>query len=348
MARKLKSMERDFWFDLNTDVEISTQGIAFVDLAQVASLVNRVSLRQGMEYVVESIEFVTNGSLDAYVFRVPEHWPLLNAWEKAFHHWKGQQDENARAAGLESTVARYRDFKVHMNQLHTDTGAANNLLPIGYETSFAVSPTEEYDWNMSEVVMPSAGGSNPPTTAYMHLLGADDAATPQGSSTVGLIQAYAESRVRPHVDDPNIVDVSGEYTLYGAMEDVAEVMTDVVANLQDENDSPPYVLDSDSAHEFYPGGSNQGRFTIAGSNFFDGQLEGICTINAINTNFGSSIMPGFVAPCGLLGISYRASGLTPIPSPYQPGDPYLSLGMRITLAPGGYKGLLAQSMQEAN
>lgn len=338
MARKLKTMERDFWFDLNDEADEDVQGIAFVDLAQVASLVNRVSLRQGMQYVVESIEFVTNGQLQAYVFRCPEHWPAINAWEKSYHHWKEQQDEAAREAGLQSTKAQWRDFKIFMNSLHSTAGTANNLLPAGYLTTGA---TTKYEWDASEVVVPNDGGVAGNTQQYqLHLLGDD-------GTTKGLIKAYAESRSRPHSVDPNVVDVDSG-GLFGEMIDVGEIQTDVVDNYQGRNNEPPYLLSENTPDEFYPGGVNQGQFVIAGTNTFDGQLEGVCTINAVNTNFGSTVIPGFVAPLGLLGISYKAENLSPIPSPYNPGDPYLSLGMRITLAPGGYKGLLAQDMKEAN
>ena len=74
MARKIKTMERDFWFNLNPAVEATVNDDYYIDLAQCASLVNRVSLRQGMEYVVESVTVVTNGACNIGVFRIPEHW----------------------------------------------------------------------------------------------------------------------------------------------------------------------------------------------------------------------------------------------------------------------------------
>ena len=354
-VKKVKSMERDFWFNLNPSGEgIVNQTTRYVDLAQVASLVNRVSLRQGMEYVVDSIELVTNGHAFVMVQRLPEHWPLLNAWEKAFAHWNRQQMDNASAAGLVSTKARYRDFKIFYDETHSGLNVGNNLLPVGYTTSSSASPSEAYEWNPSQFVLPASGGSAPTVEVYGHMLGPDDASTPLASSTVGLVHAYAETRTRPHQQEPNIVDVNAENTLYGNMVDVAEVMEDVMTNFQEHNHVPPYVIDNDSAVEFYPGGAHQGNASWAANGFqADGQVEGILQVSAITgtsatVGWRKTSIGGFVAPCGLLKLTYAGSGLddspmSPLPDPYLP-----SLMLRITLAPGMYKGLLAQSMQEAN
>ncbi len=353
MAGKIKTVERDFWFNLNfnggSGSHSVTEQMVFVDLAQCASLVNRISLRQGMQYVVESIEFYTNGKMNASVWRLPEHWPLLNAWEKTFHAWKDQQKEAAREAGLESTQARYNDFKIFMNTEHAQGGTGANLVPSGYT---AIPPgTGGYDWNPSQVVVPNDGGIAGNTQEYyIHALGADNAGA---NPSKGMILAYAESRSRPHESDPNIVDVvSGG--LFGEMEDVGESMPEVIGNLQEANQQPPYIVDNDTANEYYPGGVNQGTLAIA-LNGYDPELhlEDVISINsgfATSSKFGtaSEVVPGFVAPCGLLGIQYHAEDLVdPSSGPLEP-DYFPSLMMRITLAPGHYKGFLAQSMQEAN
>ena len=57
-------------------------------------------------------------------------------------------------------------------------------------------------------------------------------------------------------------------------------------------------------------------------------------------------MGGFVVPCGLLLVAFQYAGIG-IPTP-APAGSIGSCMLRVTLAPGGYKGLLAQSMQEAN
>ncbi len=347
MAGKVKTVERDLWFNLNFNGATSvTNQMAFIDLAQCASLVNRIALRQGMQYVVESIEFYTNGKMNASVWRLPEHWPLLNAWEKTFHAWKDQQKEAMREAGLSSIEARYNDFKIFMNSEHVGT---NSLLPMGYT---GVPPgTGGYDWNYSQVVVPNDGGVAGNTVEYnIHAIGADKTV---GTLSKGMIVAYAESRSRPHESDPNIVDVvSGG--LYGEMVDDGEAMPDVVYNLKNANQQPPYLIDNDTADEYYPGGANQGSLAIAGNGYDpELQLEDVVSVNAgfaTGSKFGTSseVVPGFVAPCGLLGIQYHAESLTDTASGPLETDYFPSLVMRVTLAPGHYKGFLAQSMQEAN
>lgn len=330
----VKSMERDFWFDLNPAEEDAIADTGFVDLAQVGSLVNRVSLRQGMEYVVESMELFTTGTATAMVFRLPEHWPCLNAWEKTFHAWKNQQRDAAREAGLESTLATYNDFKIFFNSAHHTSGFAANLLPIGYTITQAVT---EYDWEESEVVVPNDGGVAGATAEYnVHMLGDD-------SASKAMIVAYGQSRARVFAADPNVVNVpSGG--LFGEMIDVGEIQEEVVDNIQQENNRPPYVIANQTAEEYYPGGENQGLYNKFGN--YDGALEDILSVRAGSSSVSSDSMGGFVAPCGLLYLSYSFAG-SGLPSP-QPQGVAGSALLRITLAPGNYKGLLAQSMQEAN
>lgn len=339
---KVKSMERDFWFDLNPANENGVVNfISYVDLAQIASLVNRVSLRQGMEYVVESMEVITNGSGTIAVFRLPEHWPLLNSWEKTFHAWKDQQKEAAHEAGLESTMARYNDFKIFFDTVHARAGIGSNLIPISYT---AIPPgTGGYDWNPSQVVVPNDNGVASNTQEYyIYALGADNTGANQSK---GMILAYAESRSRPHESDPNIVDVvSGG--LFGEMEDVGESMPEVIGNLQEANQQPPYIVDNDSADEYYPGGANQGTISPWGGLPLVGQLEDILKVRGGTSGLGTDVLGSFVAPCGLLKIVGDMS-VTAVSTPWQ-AEAVPSALLRITLAPGTYKGLLAQSMQEAN
>ena len=331
-------MERDFWFDLNDSEDGASSGVVFIDLAQVGSLVNRVALRQGMEYVVESVELFTNGAAQAAIFRLPEHWPLLNGWEKTFHAWKDQQRDAAREAGLTSTMARYNDFKIFFNDIHAQGGIADNLIPIGY--SVTPPATGGYDWMASQVVVPNDGGPGVSAEYYIHALGADNAGA---NPSKGMIVAYAESRSRPFEDDPNIVDApSGG--LYGEMEDVGNDMSDIVTNMQDANTEPPYLIDNDTADEFYPGGANQGLWTKLGN--YDGQLEDVLSVRSGTSSMSSDTTGSFIAPCGLLCIAYQYAG-PGTSSPTPPGSVGSCL-LRVTLAPGGYKGLLAQSMQEAN
>ena len=277
----------------------------------------------------------------ASIFRLPEHWPCINAWEKTMRIWNDQQMETADEAGIESRVARYRDFKIFFDPLHAQSGTGANLIPDGYSAS--PPPTGGYDWEPSQVVVPNDGGVAGNTQEYyLHMLGDDNAGV---NPSKGMIKAYAESRSRPLNNDPNIVTVTSG-GLFGEMVDVGEITGEVAVNLVDNNDQPPYVIDVDTADEYYPGGSAQGIGPIDGGGIVHpGVLVDVLSIGA-SQNFNSDTAAGFIAPCGLVKFEYFGTGVLP-PNPanlnYQP-----AFWMKVVLSAGQYKGVLARSMQEVN
>ena len=335
MARKLKTMEKDFWFNLNPAAEDIVKAEYFLDLAQVASLVNRVSLRQGMEYVVESVEVVTNGAANVSIFRIPEHWPAINAWEKAYHTWRKSQDQVLE--DNESLKGKYHDFKVRFSSGHNP---ANNLIPVGYEISGGAGT--DYDWDESQIQIPNDPASGTTTGYTLHMLG-DKTAT-----SMGIINGYAASRSRPNLEEPNIPHMDS--WMIDAF-DTGENFPEIITDLRYENDVAPYLIGEEgSSSEFYPGGEFQGvqDWTVGGMNPSYGTLETVLTVRAGDSAMAKDGAPGFVAPLGLLHVTVEADSLTDSPiGPFDLGQ-LPSLMLRVTLAPGGYKGLLAQRMQEAN
>ncbi len=344
MARsrnRIQTSEKTFVFDLNplNENTIAANDV-YLDVGQIHALVNRVGSRQGFEYAVQSIEIGVQGggAFEACIMRLPEHWPCINAWEKTMRRWKEQQDDTAEEAGIESRVAKYRDFKIFFDADHANQGTGANLIPAGFSQVPPV--TGGYDWNASQVVVPNDGGVAGNTQEYyVHMLGDDNAGA---NPSKGMIKAYAESRSRPFNDDPNIVAVESG-GLFGEMVDVGEITGEVALNLVGSNDQPPYIIDVDTADEYYPGGTNQG--TSYGSQL-DGQFVDILAVNA-GQNYNTDTCPGFVAPCGLIKINLNASGVS-LPSPSPAGGMPFGIWMKVTLAPGEYKGVLALPMQEAN
>ncbi len=342
MAR-IQTAEKTWIFDLSQPGEANISGTRYLDCGQVHSLVNRVGARQGYEYVIQSLEIgcTGGGSFSASIYRLPEHWPCINAWEKTMRLWLEQQNETADEAGLESTIARYRDFKVHFDTDHITAGFAANLIPSGFSLNDPASTADVYDWEPSVVVIPNDAVVGTTTEITLMMLGDD-----VGANRAGMIKAYADSRSRPQVEDPNIVDVATG-GLFGEMFDVGMDDETIVDNFQETNNQPPYLVYRGTADEAYPGGSFQGIGPIdGGGGTHPGVLMDVLSIGA-SQNFNSDTMSGFVAPCGLIKIEYNATGVLP-GNPPAPGAPPISLWMRVTMAPGEYKGLLAQSMQEAN
>ena len=167
----------------------NSAGNAFVDLGQCLSQMNRKAFRQGYQYVVAGTELIGSSPADIYIHRLPHHWPAVNSWTKTMKLWLKQQNEKMDDAGLDDTVARYRDFKIYANGAHADAGVTANLQPLpsfitpgagnGEYLSVAdaqvISPTVTMDWDMSQIVIPNVGGAGTPSVEYFcHLLGDDD------------------------------------------------------------------------------------------------------------------------------------------------------------------------------
>lgn len=347
MAR-IKNVERDFLFQLWDGNAATADLRLYVDTMQVHSLVNRVFARQGMNVMVESVEIGVQegGSYTASLLRLPQHWACINGWEKTMRHWMDQRESQAAEAGLTSTRGRYSDFKVFFDQDHALAGVGANLIPQGY----IITGTPDYEWNPSQVVLPQAGGSAPPVEVYMHMLGPDDDAIKANCSTCGVIHAYAESRSRVQRTDPNIVNVDADETLYGAMEDIADVIDDVIENFQEHNHVPPYAVAYDTPFEYYPGGAIQGIGPEQGSTSITvpGQFVDTLAVNA-NHNFNSDMTGSFIAPCGLLKIVIQAAGVGVSGGVEEVGEMVGGpLWMRVRLAPGHYQGIAAIPMQDVN
>ncbi len=343
-ARKVKNVERTFVYDLSPagESELKSNGI-YCDLMQSHSIVNRLFARQGMNVLVENLEIGVQpgGAFEATVFRLPQHWACVNAWTKTMALWKQQQDDTADEADIESTIARYRDFKIHFDAGHHAAGMSANLIPAGFATTDAAGTNESYEWLRSQVVLPNDGAPGNTTERELHMLGDD-----VGATSAGMIRAYAESRARPQQTDPNIVDAPTG-GLFGEMFDVGDDDNVIVTNFQEENEVPPYLMGMDGTEEYYPGGSFQGIGpSNAGGTVLSGQMVDIISVNAGN-NYNTDSTGSFAAPCGLIKIVINASGVLPA-NPADLGDAPFSIWMKVTLAPGHYQGIAAIPMQEAN
>jgi hypothetical protein len=177
---------------------------------------------------------------------LPDNWITKNAWNRGF---KLFQKMNALAGPPLTTGQRgaYHDFKVYMDNRHRTTGS---LEPSMYNINATQSTYSADDWDYSQFVSAddNQDGQANSDEFNVHMLGVHVAAasgTPGHWDSVGLIKSYAESRaLKPSqdpttttstVDDPlvNVFDFSSE-----------EQMNDIIENLQDTNDEPPYDRDA--------------------------------------------------------------------------------------------------------
>ena len=79
-------MELELWF-----APPEVNGKTYLDIAQCVSLVNRKFIRQGCQFAVKNIELFgldPTSEISVQISRLPNHWPMVNAWVKAFHVWR--------------------------------------------------------------------------------------------------------------------------------------------------------------------------------------------------------------------------------------------------------------------
>jgi hypothetical protein len=286
-------------------------GRNFVDLSELASVANRRALRQGLNWVVSGFTCVTDAVCEMTISKLPNTWICSNAWHKAYAHWKKQQDAAVGEAGLQSTVAKYRDFKIFASQAHKSAGFGANLPLLDGDNI----PYAGGDWDHSQIVIPNDQGVAGATVEYaMHMVG-DDMLAGAGNS-FGLINNYQLSRSRPFSPDPSILNP--EDSFYSQMIDLGEIQDEVVENASDRNNDLPYTQTN------YPGGAIQAP-TL--EELHVTHFVASTTVSQKNRLAGSNF------PCGLIEFNATFSAGT-------------SIEVFIHLVPGPVRGYLTQSMQD--
>ena len=292
-------------------------GTWFVDLSQIASLVNRRFYRQGINWAVGSMKFLSTRGGQANVYKLQNTWVTSNAWEKAFRMWNKQQMDAVEDGGAESAVARFRDFKVFMNPDHVAAGIAANLLPL----DGSGAPILPGEWEPSLIVLPNtspgAGGDLiEPSERLLHMNGLNV----NGTVSRGIIEGYADSRSYPQSPDPVSPDIASSQNWMARMFDVGNDINESLENATDRNDELPYD------QENYPGGS----LNFAGLQWHDIiQLHSTSGTTSIGTQMGK----GGNFPCGLMAINWNP-------------EEAANLVIQINLIPGSHRGYLCEPMTE--
>lgn len=301
----------------------------FLDLSQVASLVNRRFYRQGLNWAVAGFKILTGGPNQkglVTVQKLPNSWIMGNSWVKGFATWTEMNKKALDEA--DSVKGRFLDFKIYADADHHNLGFAANMLPLNYQG--AAVPGE---WIPSEIRVPNgsitvpfevtATGDNYPGVSPV-----------TGIDSVSLIKGYANSRSLPAVVDPNTpaeaTDAIGltpenwmtALSNEGTNQD-SEVLKDVTAY-----DQPPYPYENDGVHvgTMYPGGETQ--------------MPGLVIHDQVpytSTTIGGSVYgKGGNFPCGLIKFyhSVDAESITH------------NLSIQVDLVPGSHRGYMAESMME--
>jgi len=302
---------------------VSGNTVKYCDLSQIASILNRRFYRQGLQWAVQGFTLHTFASAGVMeISRIPSTWTASNGWKKSMEAWNRQQMEAIEAAGAESAVARFRDFKIFADPLHVSNGYADNLMP-GIKDATPFTPGWQVatagEWEPSQIVVPNVDGVTiAPAEYLLHMCGVNNNA---GVSR-GIIEGYADSRAFPQSPDPVSPPIASGANWLRDMFDVGNDSSSITDNATGRNDDLPYQQVN------YPGGEVQ----LPGMDFHD-------AINITSTTVGGkSTAKGGVFPCGLIKLKY-SSTLGAV------NDEYLSV-LQIHLVPGTARGYMTEPMQE--
>jgi len=304
---------------------------SFVDLSQIASLLNRRFYRQGINWAVSGMKVYSGANGNITISKLPETWVMSNAWEKGFRTW--QRMNNEALAESESVRPRFLDFKIYADDAHHAAGYGANLLPYSPLTLLNILPGE---WESSKYEIPtgSAGGQGATASREVVAVGRNyPGLGASGLDAVSLIEGYAASRGLPNVLDPNAPgdadDVDGfnpDNWIAATFNEGTTQTEGVLEDMISENNIAPYPFENDGVYgdTMYPNGANQ----------FSGlQLHDFETVSG-TTIGGITRIKGGMFPCGLMRIDHQTS------------DSNGNIVLQIDLVPGNHRGYLCEPMTE--
>jgi len=312
--------------------------VSYLDLSQIASLVNRRFYRQGINWAVAGFKFLTSapsggnqliGSVT--VEKLPNTWIMSNSWEKGMRAWSKMNRE--ALSETQSVRPKFLDFKIFADAGHHAAGFGANLLPLSF--GGVATPGE---WAPSKFVIP-LGSADPGDTEEFEVIatGASYPGNAPGSTlnAVSLIEGYASSRGLPNVLDPNApadaADSQGvdpENWIQAIFNEGTDQSLEIIEAMVSENNIAPYPFENDGVHTdtMYPGGANQ----LSGLQIHDSTSYGATTIG------GSTRTKGGNFPCGLVKITHAVTAESQAHN----------MLLYIDLIPGNHRGYLCESMTE--
>jgi hypothetical protein len=304
---------------------------SYIDLSQVASLVNRRFYRQGINWAVAGFKVASQRTGAVNIFKVPNTWVLSNAWEKSMRTWMKMNRE--ALAQTESVRPKFLDFKIYADDTHHKAGYAANLLPLD-SAGNAATPGE---WKPSMISYPDNTTSTGITreAEFIAVGSSYNGAGASGEQAVSMIEGYAASRGLPNVLDPNTpddaADAAGSFPenwMAAIFNEGTDQIEEVLEDLINDNNIAPYPFENDGVNldTMYPGGANQ----LSALEWHD--FVQIYESNATN-GIGIQRLKGGNFPCGLVCVDW-----TP--------DESANLIIQIDLVPGNHRGYLCEPMTE--
>lgn len=282
---------------LRLQYEVAPNATKYLDIFSDLSRVNRKLMKQGQALAIDSIEIhqdlgTTNTAVELTVRTAGNNWITHNAWVKGKALW--DQMNNEVLEDQPSIQGKWADFKVYLTE---GMSSANTLKCT--DGAGGAWPATEIEWAYSKFVLPqhdvdpATGAALPAQEAVAALVGEDDVAG--AIWRMSLVNAYELSRASVSNFMPNVPAGSPD-SFYSRLMDLGGQETELSTVIVDANDLPPYSNTTGN----YPGGAG---FTGAAKPLV---VQGKCITNIYNP---TAIIPGFIAPCGLLQIASVAEGV---------------------------------------
>jgi len=287
----------------NAGGDPSTESSHFIDLARDLSRVNRRLYRAGRDYHVKKITIVSSNTPNLgnriSVSTAPDSWVSRGAWRRAYNAWN-QMNKTATGQLSGNIQGTWADFKIYLS---SDMAGATLLSP---KDNGGTSAAAALNWDHSTFVTPD--GTTTDDEFYGTLLG-DHVGAAGSRTSVGLIRSFGESRATVQLQDPAVPSAASTDPLVNLF-DYGTTIDDVIDNLEDKNDEPPY------SQVQYPGVSvNMPKpLVVQDTTIVDGRAT----------------MGGFTALMGHLEFEIKSA---------IPEDVFSVL---IELAPGKYRGIKAE------
>jgi len=224
----------------------------YIDVARAMSSINRVALRQGCFYYINSVEVYNNetGVIDLHV--LPDTWVIKNAHQRARQLWNKNMALVAPplSSGLKP---KYHDFKVYFDDRHRTTGTLN---PVLHDVNGLSTAVTNDDWEYSRYASGDSDGDlNALGTAVnqdadkfkVHMIG-PHIGTGDDWTSIGAVTSYADSRTTVNNEDPEISSLEVAAMRQDPLLSIfdfssEEQLNEIVQLLSEDNDNPPYNHD---------------------------------------------------------------------------------------------------------
>jgi len=269
------------------DPESPRTPFRYIDLPRELSKVNRKLYRSCRRYAIAGIQVVAEEGTTVSFFTAPDNWITKNAVKKAFHMW--QKMNKQVLENSPSVKPTWHDFKVFLDYTHRQT----NGQELQATPDFDYAPYPVGEWVRSQFVFPwtaSDGLTSGSTESNIHIVGnhydntgANAAFNPATIESLGLIEAYKESRATIPDESPDTGSTPNLHPWVGLFDD-GDKFEDLNQNLKDQNDQAPYSVNYYVADNQSPVLYNAAEMRIQSSE----------VVNMSN---------GFVAPCGLIKVA---------------------------------------------